>query len=158
MWNATNSGDLIDELRALVDGERDFIANLANASALLFARLPDVNWVGFYLLRGGQLVLGPFQGKPACVRIDLGRGVCGTAAARRETIVVPDVHQFPGHIACDAESQAEIVVPLLHDGRLLGVLDIDSPLPNRFTAADVQQLEATAKLILDSSDLAGFLP
>lgn len=156
MWNPSSSDDLLVELRALIGDERDFIANLANAAALLFARLPDVNWAGFYLLRGEQLVLGPFQGKPACVRIEVGRGVCGTAAARRETIVVPDVHQFPGHIACDAASQAEIVVPLLQDGRLLGVLDLDSPRQNRFTPDDARQLEAAAKLILDSSDLAEF--
>lgn len=153
MWNPESSHDLVAELRALLGDECDLIANLANTAALLFARLPDLNWAGFYLLRGGQLVLGPFQGKPACVRIDVGRGVCGTAAARRETIVVPDVHQFPGHIACDAASQSEIVVPLLRGEELLGVLDLDSPLTNRFTAHDARQLEAIVEVLLAAPEL-----
>ncbi|MGC3972231.1 MAG: GAF domain-containing protein [Pirellulales bacterium] len=147
---------LIDELRSLLADERDFIANAANTSALLFARLPDVNWAGTYLLRSGTLVLGPFQGKPACVRIELGRGVCGTSAQRRETIVVPDVHQFPGHIACDADSRSEIVVPLIAAGRLLGVLDLDSPRPSRFTADDARLLESVASELLSASNLEAF--
>lgn len=119
-------------------------------AALLFQTLPDVNWAGFYFLAGGELVLGPFQGRVACVRIPLGRGVCGTAAERRETILVPDVHLFPGHIACDAASRSEIVVPLIQDGRLLGVLDIDSPVANRFSEADRVLCEAAATLLVRS--------
>jgi GAF domain-containing protein len=137
---------------ALFAGERDGLANAANLSALLFERLPDLNWVGFYFLRGRELVLGPFQGKVACVRIALGRGVCGTAAQKRETLVVPDVHAFPGHIACDAASESEIVVPLLRAGRLLGVLDLDSPRAGRFDATDAAGLEALADVLLAASD------
>lgn len=118
---------VIEQLKALIAGEPSMIANLANAAALLHQFLPDINWVGFYLTDGDELVLGPFQGLPACVRIPFGKGVCGTAAAERRTIVVPDVHEFPGHIACDAASQSEIVVPLMKEGRVIGVLDIDSP-------------------------------
>jgi GAF domain-containing protein len=128
------------------------LANAANLSALLYHSLPDLNWAGFYLLRAGELVLGPFQGKVACVRIPLGQGVCGTAAQRRETIVVPDVHAFPGHIACDAASRSEIVLPLLHNGRLSGVLDLDSPIPERFDRDDAAGLEALVDLFLRSSD------
>jgi len=139
---------LASQLAALLAGERDFIANAANTAALLYAELPAVNWVGFYRLVDGELVLGPFQGRVACVRIPLGRGVCGTAAARRATVRVPDVHAFPGHIACDAASRSEIVVPLLKDGRLLGVLDLDSPRPGRFDAADQAGLEKLADVFL----------
>ncbi len=138
-------------LAALLSAERDPIANLANTAALLFEALPGVNWAGFYLLRGAELVLGPFQGKPACVRIALGRGVCGTAAEQRRTQVVPDVHAFPGHIACDGASRSEVVVPLLADGRLLGVLDIDSPEPGRFDALDAEGLERIAEVLLAAS-------
>jgi GAF domain-containing protein len=120
--------------------------------ALLFQVLPGLNWVGFYFLQGGELVLGPFQGKVACVRIALGRGVCGTAAARRETLIVPDVHEFPGHIACDAASRSEIVVPLIERRRLLGVLDLDSPELARFDAADRAGLNAAVALLLESSE------
>lgn len=134
--------DLAASLAALLDGETDALANLANASALLAEALDRINWCGFYLLRGDELVLGPFQGKSACVRIALGRGVCGTAAARRETLVVPDVHAFPGHIACDAASRSEIVVPILANGRLCGVLDVDAPETSRFDDEDRQGLEA----------------
>nr|WP_321985998.1 GAF domain-containing protein [uncultured Lichenicoccus sp.] len=144
--------DLLDALRGALDGETDFIANCANTAALLFERLPEVNWAGFYLLRSGMLVLGPFQGRVACVRIPLGQGVCGTAAARRETILVPDVHEFPGHIACDAASRSEIVVPLARDDRLLGVLDIDSPVPDRFSHADRVLCEQVARLLVDASE------
>jgi len=136
----------------LFHGERDGIANAANLSGLLWMGLADLNWAGFYFLRGAELVLGPFQGKPACVRIAMGRGVCGTAAARRETIVVPDVEAFPGHIACDAASRSEIVVPLLANGRMIGVLDLDSPVEGRFDSEDAQGLEALAALWVAASD------
>lgn len=144
---------LLQALDGLLAGERDAIANLANAAALLYAVLPDLNWAGFYLLKGGELVVGPFQGKPACVRIALGRGVCGTAALSRTTVVVPDVHAFAGHIACDADSNAEIVVPLLAGTRLVGVLDLDSPQPGRFDAEDARGLEAFAARLVAGSDL-----
>jgi len=134
--------ELRRELESLIRGEPDWIANLANAAALLYHSLSDVNWAGFYLLQGDVLVVGPFQGQPACVRIPLGRGVCGTAAARGETILVPNVHEFAGHIACDSASNSEIVVPMFKDGALLGVLDIDSPSFSRFDADDKAGLEA----------------
>ena len=133
--------DLARSLEALLEGEPDALANLANASGLLAGALDRINWCGFYLLRGEQLVLGPFQGKPACVRIPLGEGVCGTAAACRETIRVPDVDSFPGHIACDPASRSEIVVPILEEGELRGVLDIDAPEKNRFDEKDQAGLE-----------------
>ena len=142
---------LAEELNSLLAGEPDFIANAANTSALLFDALPDINWAGFYFLRNGELVVGPFQGKPACVRIPLGKGVCGTAAASRKTIVVRDVHEFPGHIACDAASQSEIVVPLLRGDELLGVLDIDSPSVGRFDDADRRGIERLATIFVSSS-------
>ena len=141
------------ELAAVVEGERDFIANLANCAALLFHTLPDLNWAGFYLLRGSDLVLGPFQGQLACVRIAPGRGVCGAAAQRRETVVVRDVHQFPGHIACDSASNSEVVVPLIVGARLIGVLDLDSPLIGRFDEQDAAGLEALAGILLKASDV-----
>jgi L-methionine (R)-S-oxide reductase len=133
--------DLAAALEATLEGESDALANLANASALLSGALERINWCGFYLLRGGELVLGPFQGKPACVRIPLGKGVCGAAAQRRETLVVPDVHAFPGHIACDAASRSEIVVPIFAAGSLVGVLDLDAPEPARFDEEDRAGLE-----------------
>lgn len=132
---------VIKQLAALLEGEKNAIANLSNASSLLNQFLDRVNWVGFYLLEEGELVLGPFQGLPACVRIPLGKGVCGSSAQEQKTFRVEDVHQFPGHIACDAASQSEIVVPLLKDGKLLGVLDIDSPEKNRFDELDQNKLE-----------------
>lgn len=132
---------VIKQLKALIANETDQIANLSNAAALLNQFLDRINWVGFYINRDNTLVLGPFQGLPACVRIDFGKGVCGTAAAERKTIVVPDVHQFPGHIACDAASQSEIVVPMIKNGQVLGVLDIDSPEKNRFDDIDKVKLE-----------------
>lgn len=138
---------LAASLDALIGGETDPIANLANAAALIWEALPDINWAGFYLLRGGELVLGPFQGRPACVRIPMGKGVCGTAAFRRETIVVEDVNAFPGHIACDAASRSEIVVPLVAAGRLLGVLDVDAPNVGRFGDEDRRGLEAAAEIV-----------
>ncbi|MFC0298774.1 GAF domain-containing protein [Geobacillus jurassicus] len=141
---------VIEQLKSLISGERNFIANLANAAALLNQFLSDINWVGFYLADGDELVLGPFQGLPACVRIPFGKGVCGTAAAERRTVVVPDVHQFPGHIACDAASQSEIVVPLMKDNRVIGVLDIDSPVKNRFDDIDRRCLEQFASVLISS--------
>ncbi|MBS4216825.1 GAF domain-containing protein [Bacillus sp. FJAT-49711] len=139
---------VIKQLAALLDGEPNQIANLSNASALLNQFLDRINWSGFYLLEDGELVLGPFQGLPACVRIPLGKGVCGTAAANKETIVVQDVNQFPGHIACDAASQSEIVIPLIKNGKLLGVLDIDSPEKSRFDEVDKEYLEKFAEELL----------
>jgi GAF domain-containing protein len=142
--------ELARDLTALLSGERDLIANAANTSALIYDALPHLNWAGFYLYKSGELVLGPFQGKPACVRIAIGKGVCGTAAARRETVVVEDVHAFPGHIACDSASNSEIVVPLIRGGELLGVLDVDSPKHGRFGAADQRGLEALARIFVGS--------
>lgn len=144
--------DLLSQAEGLFQGETDAIANAANLSALIYHGLPELNWAGFYLLRSeSELVLGPFQGKPACIRIPLGRGVCGTAAERRESVLVEDVHAFPGHIACDAASRSELVVPLLRDGKVLGVLDLDSPLPNRFDAEDQAGIEALAALWVAAS-------
>lgn len=138
------------QLQALLHGEENQIANLSNATALLNQFLDRINWVGFYLLdTNDELVLGPFQGLPACVRIPLGRGVCGTAAKNRETVRVEDVHQFPGHIACDAASQSEIVIPLMKNGKLLGVLDIDSPEKNRFDELDQEQLEDFVAVLIN---------
>jgi L-methionine (R)-S-oxide reductase len=129
------------QLKALVEDEKNQIANMSNASALLNQFLDRINWVGFYLMDGNVLVLGPFQGLPACVRIPIGKGVCGTSAQRMETVLVEDVHLFPGHIACDAASQSEIVIPLIKNGELIGVLDIDSPEKSRFDEFDKQKLE-----------------
>ena len=136
-WN-----EIVNAAGALVDGERDAVANMANVAALIWQYLPDLNWAGFYRLVGGELVVGPFLGKPACIRIALGDGVCGAAAATLKTQLVEDVHAFPGHIACDAASRSELVVPIVHDGRLIGVLDLDSPTPARFDAADAAGCEA----------------
>jgi GAF domain-containing protein len=144
--------ELQQQLAGVLAGERDALANFANTAALIYHALPELNWAGFYFLRGEELVLGPFQGKVACVRIPLGRGVCGTAAARRETLIVPDVHAFPGHIACDADSRSEIVVPLIRDGTLLGVLDLDSPRPDRFDRDDARGLETLVAQLLEASD------
>ena len=145
---ATAYAQLEHTLRALLAGEPDPVACAANMSALLYWSLPQLNWVGFYLLeeRSGDLLVGPFQGKPACVRIALGQGVCGTAAAQRATVVVPDVHEFPGHIACDSASNSEVVVPILDGDRLLGVLDLDSPVTGRFDEADARGLEALVRV------------
>ena len=141
---------LTKELRSLLEGEEDEIANAANTAALVFQALPAINWVGFYSLRGGQLVVGPFQGKPACTRLTLGKGVCGTAAAERKTIVVPDVHQFPGHVACDSASASEIVIPMLADGHLIGVFDVDSPVAGRFDAEDRVGLESIVAVFVEA--------
>ena len=139
--------ELTRQLEGVTHGETDATANLANAAAIIFHGLPDVNWAGFYLLKDGGLVLGPFQGRSACVRIALGRGVCGTAAAMRATQVVADVRAFPGHIACDATSRSELVVPLIAANRLLGVIDLDSPTPARFDSEDAAGLEAFAAVL-----------
>lgn len=144
---------LAQQLTGLLEGERDMIANAANMSALIYQFLPDLNWAGFYFVREGELVLGPFQGKTACVRITVGRGVCGTAVERRESIVVPDVHAFPGHIACDSASRSELVVPIVKDGRVLGVLDLDSPNPNRFDDQDRQGCERLVQIFLAATDM-----
>ena len=138
---------LNEQLAALVEGIPHRTANLANAAALLYGTLEGINWAGFYWREGDTLVLGPFQGKPACIEIPFGRGVCGTAAAQDRTQLVPDVHRFPGHIACDAASRSEIVVPIRQDGRVAGVLDIDSPQPGRFTEADQEGLEAFVRIL-----------
>ncbi|MEO7689231.1 MAG: GAF domain-containing protein [Sphingomonas sp.] len=139
--------DLHAALGALTADEPDVIANMANAAALIWQYLPDLNWSGFYRFVEGELVLGPFQGKPACIRIAIGAGVCGAAAASRETQLVEDVHAFPGHIACDAASRSELVVPIVHDGALIGVLDLDSPTPARFDADDAAGCEALVRLL-----------
>ncbi|WHY96327.1 GAF domain-containing protein [Peribacillus simplex] len=135
------------QLLALIEDETNRIANLSNAAALLNLFLDEINWVGFYIYEEGQLILGPFQGLPACVRIPMGKGVCGTSAATEKTLRVEDVHQFPGHIACDAASRSEIVIPLMKDGKLLGVLDIDSPITDRFDEMDQQGLEKFAEIL-----------
>ena len=144
--------ELLPLARALFEGERDSLANSANLAALLYHSLPDLNWAGFYWLRGSELVLGPFQGKPACVRIALGKGVCGTSAAQRRTVIVPDVNAFPGHIACDSASRSEVVVPVMRDGRLLGVLDLDSPRKERFDEEDARALEAIVRAFVEATD------
>jgi GAF domain-containing protein len=143
---------LAKSIRALLGDERDFLANAANVAALLYQELPEVNWAGFYLLKGQDLVLGPFQGKPACTRIGPGKGVCGAAAKNRQTVVVENVKKFPGHIACDSASQSEIVVPIVRNGRLIGVLDLDSPILGRFDDEDRAGLEEVVRLLLEASD------
>jgi L-methionine (R)-S-oxide reductase len=140
--------NLARAISGLLAGETDFTANLANAASAIYHALPSLNWAGFYLLRGSELVLGPFQGKPACVRIPLGSGVCGTAAIRCRPILVPDVHAFPGHIACDSASRSELVVPLIRDETLIGVLDLDSPLLARFDALDQAGCETLVAIIV----------
>ncbi|GEO00121.1 diguanylate cyclase [Novosphingobium sediminis] len=141
--------DLLDAVRAITHGEPDAVANMANCAALLAEFLPDLNWAGFYRMVDGELVLGPFAGKPACIRIALGQGVCGAAAATGETQLVPDVHAFPGHIACDAASRSELVVPVKRDGAVIAVIDLDSPLLSRFDAEDAAGIEALARLLAD---------
>lgn len=145
--------ELAAQYEALIHGERDAIANAANLSALIYEAVPDLNWAGFYFLRSErELVLGPFQGKVACVRIAVGKGVCGSAVAEGRSILVPDVHAFPGHIACDSASRSELVVPLQRDGRIFGVLDLDSPLPSRFGAEERVGFEAIASIYVSGSD------
>lgn len=144
--------ELSQQLEALLSGESDMIANAANTSALMFQMMPELNWAGFYFLKSeGELVLGPFQGKPACVRIPVGKGVCGTAVERRASVLVEDVHAFPGHVACDAASRSELVVPLIHEGRVLGVIDLDSPVPSRFDAEDQAGIEKLAAIFIAAS-------
>jgi GAF domain-containing protein len=151
---ATFHAELRAQLEALIGDERDAIANLANAAALIWHTTPDLNWAGFYLRRSeNELVLGPFQGKPACVRIAVGRGVCGTAVARDASVLVEDVHAFPGHIACDGASRSELVVPLRRDGRVVAVLDLDSPSLARFSNADAEGFEAFVHVLETRSDL-----
>jgi GAF domain-containing protein len=145
---ATLYRDLAAQLGSLIAGEPDRVANAANMAALLYHGLPDLNWAGFYFTRGGELVLGPFQGQPACVRIPWGNGVCGAAASRAESVLVPDVHEFSGHIACDPASRSELVVPLIEDGRVTGVLDLDSPRPARFDEADRAGCEHLVQVFL----------
>lgn len=138
---------LCGQMAALLERENDWVANLANAAALLADVLPHINWVGFYRLQGGELLLGPFQGKPACLHIALGKGVCGTAVRENATQLVPDVHRFSGHIACDAASVSELVIPLRRGGRVVGVLDIDSPVPGRFSGEEARALEKVAEIL-----------
>jgi len=147
--------ELLAQARALFEGERDPGANAANLAALLYHSLPGLNWAGFYWMKEGGLVLGSFQGRPACVRIALGKGVCGTAARERRTIVVPDVNAFPGHIACDSASRSEVVIPLVRRGEVIGVMDLDSPQLKRFDEDDARGLEAVAHAFLESTDLGG---
>ena len=152
----TSKTDLYDQLAAqlssLLAGECDLIANAANFASVIFHALPDLNWAGFYFLKSDELVLGPFQGQPACVRIPVGQGVCGTAAAKRVTTIVPNVHEFPGHIACDSASNSEIVVPLLKDERLIGVVDLDSPIFGRFDEEDAIGLNGLVSILIESSE------
>ena len=145
--------ELHSQLRGLIAGESDSIANLANAAALIFHGLPDLNWAGFYLMRGGELVVGPFQGRPACVRIAVGRGVCGTAVAEARTQIIADVEAFPGHIPCDAASRSELVVPMVRDGQVVGVLDLDSPQLARFDAEDAAGCEQLVAILLAAKTL-----
>jgi len=144
--------ELVRQAEGLLAGQRDWIANAANLSSLIFTSLPDLNWAGFYFLKGDTLVLGPFQGKPACVRIAMGRGVCGAAAEQRRTLRIDDVNAFPDHIACDSAPRSELVVPLIAGGKVLGVLDLDSPKPSRFGADDQAGIEALAAIFLKASD------
>lgn len=144
------------QLKALLENESHVIPNLGNASALLNMTLPDINWVGFYLMKKGELLLGPFQGKPACIHIPVGKGVCGAAVSQGKTQVVPDVHAFPGHIACDSESNSEIVVPIFVDDEIIGVLDIDSPLYNRFDELDRDGLEEVARILASGCDWTNY--
>ena len=146
---------LAAQLAGLLTGESAFVTNAANAAALIYRGLPDLNWAGFYVLEDGELVLGPFQGEPACTRIAMGKGVCGASAQRRETVVVEDVHDFDGHIACDSASSSEIVVPLIAGGRLIGVLDLDSPTVGRFDSDDQAGLEKLAGVFLENTDTSG---
>ena len=150
--------ELNAQLKSFLSDKRDFIANSANTSSLIYHSLPDLNWVGFYIHKHGELVIGPFQGKPACVRIAIGTGVCGKAALEQRTVIVENVLEFPGHIACDAASRSEIVVPILHKGSLVGVLDIDSPKIARFDADDKAGLETLVKTFITLTDCSVSAP
>lgn len=156
LGDASPHEHLLQQLGGLLAGERDALANAANLAALVYESLPRLNWAGWYFARGEELVLGPFQGRPACVRIGAGRGVCGAAAQSRTTLIVPDVHAFPGHIACDAASRSEMVVPVVVAGRLVGVFDLDSPEPGRFDAEDQSCIERAVRAWVEGSDLAGW--
>lgn len=138
---------LPDQAKGILEAEPWYVSALSNLSSLIMSAMPDLNWAGFYLLRNGELTVGPFQGKPACIHIAPGKGVCGTALVRDETVVVPDVHQFPGHIACDSASESEIVIPIHEDGRVVAVLDVDSPIKNRFSKEDQEGLERIVGLV-----------
>ena len=151
----SNYRDLLKMLPSVLEGERNFISNTANFSALVFNNIKNLNWVGFYIYNGKELIVGPFQGQTACVRIKLGNGVCGKAAEKRETIIVEDVNEFEGHIACDPNSRSEIVVPIVIDNELIGVLDIDSPLPDRFNEEDKVGLESLLKILIENTDFEG---
>ncbi len=148
---------LLLSARGLMDGERNLIANLANIASLLYFTMSEINWAGFYLMRNGELVLGPFHGRPACIRIGVGKGVCGTAAETKEVQLVRDVHEFPGHIACDGDTNSEIVLPIIIDGQVLGVLDIDSPLAERFDEVDKKNLELLVLDIISGCDWEGLI-
>ncbi|HXI24156.1 MAG TPA: GAF domain-containing protein [Pyrinomonadaceae bacterium] len=154
MTTQASKRELYDQLAAqlssLLAGERDLIANAANFSSLIFHSLPDLNWAGFYFAKDDELLLGPFQGQPACVRIKIGQGVCGAGAAKCDTVIVPNVHEFPGHIACDSASNSEIVIPLMKDSRLIGVLDLDSPKHSRFDHEDAAGLAELVRILLAS--------
>ncbi|MFP4367957.1 MAG: GAF domain-containing protein [Candidatus Kapaibacterium sp.] len=145
--------DIKSSLKGLLEPETNFITNSSNFAALLFEKMDRINWVGFYMIAGESLLLGPFCGKPACIRIDMGKGVCGSAANKRKTLVVDDVHEFPGHIACDEASESEIVIPLIKNDKLYGVLDIDSPVKSRFSFNDMKNLDELAKMLVNSSDM-----
>ena len=153
---STSKTELYRHLKMQIEGlfanERDFIANAANLCSLIYNTLPDLNWTGFYIHKDGEFVLGPFQGKPACVRIQIGKGVCGKAAEIQKTVVVKNVHEFPGHIACDPQSNSEIVIPIIHENELIGVLDLDSPLFNRFDAEDQTGLEVLVQSFITLTD------
>lgn len=154
---ATRYEQILEQCSALLEGEDDWLANLANTASHLYHTLGNVNWVGYYLMKHDELVLGPFMGKPACVRIPLGKGVCGTAAIKRQVQLVPDVHQFPGHIACDAASRSELVIPLIFQNQLLGVLDIDSPIKARFDQLDQQYLEQYCSILIQRTNWSPLL-
>ncbi len=146
--------DITNQLTALLEGERNFIANASNFTALIYNTLSELNWVGFYMLAGDELVLGPFQGKTACIRIELGKGVCGTSALEKRAIIVDNVHEFPGHIACDASSNSEIVIPMIFEGTLYGVLDLDSPKFARFSHTDLKLISEFLEILLSNSDMS----
>lgn len=151
-----NYRDLTQDLMLLLENESDWLANFSNFTSLVYHSLPDINWCGFYLLKQNELVLGPFQGKPACIRISMNKGVCGTSAYLQKSVIVDNVHTFPGHIACDAESKSEIVIPLLLNNKLFGVLDIDSPIYNRFTDTDAEGLNKLCTVLMSNSDCLPF--
>lgn len=147
------SGSLIKQIESLVEGEKDFFANAANISAFVYDSLPHLNWVGFYMKTGNELLLAPFKGKTACIRIQIGRGVCGTSAAKAQTIIVPDVNRFEGHIACDPDSRSEIVTPIIYKERVIGVFDVDSPMAERFSETEAKLFGAVVELLVKGCDI-----